>query len=131
MSDVDKVENSSRVRGQIIQNLGDVAEEFRASLLEALEKEDYSKVSAIINKALAQKSAQLSNLGAQAIFENFKAKEIKGKSEASSISRAITGIQTPEGKNVIQEFASQEGGKEKILGKVKKSLTIRKNALGY
>ena len=114
LSDVDKVENSSRVRGQIIQNLGDVAEEFRASLLEALEKEDYSKVSAIINKALAQKSAQLSNLGAQAIFENFKAKEIKGKSEASSISRAITGIQTPEGKNVIQEFASQEGGKEKI-----------------
>ena len=114
LSDIDKVENLSRVRDQITQNLGDIGEEFRASLLEALEREDYSGVSAIINKALAQKSAQLSNLGAEAIFEQFRGKEIKSKSEASSISRAITGLQTPEGKNIIQAVASQEGGKEKI-----------------
>ena len=114
LSDIDKVENLSRVRDQITQNLGDIGEEFRTSLLKALENEDYSGVSAIINKSLAQKSAQLSNLGAEAIFEQFRGKEIKGKSEASSISRAITGLQTPEGKNVIQAVASQEGGKEKI-----------------
>jgi len=114
LSDADKVEGLSRVREQITQNLGDISEEFRASLLKALENEDYSGVSGIINKALAQKSAQLSNLGAEAIFQQFKGKEIKGKSEGSSISRAITGLQTPEGKNVIQAVASQEGGKEKI-----------------
>ena len=120
LPDVDKAEASLKVQSQITENIGKIGPEFSDALFKALEDAvktgDYTVFSNTLNKALIQANSKISNLTSQAVFESIKAEggKVENKATAGGISRAITGLQTPEGKNIIQELANQPGGKEKI-----------------
>lgn len=114
LPDIDKAEALANIQNQIVDNLGKIGPEFRDAIIESIKNQNYDQVGFLINKALTQKSAQLSNLTSQAVFENIKGKTIEDKATAGGISKALTGLQTPSGKNIIQELANQPGGKEKI-----------------
>ena len=113
LPDASKEEASLRIQNQMIENIGKVGPEFSDGILKALKEEDYTQVSEIINKALIKKSAELSNLSAQAVIEG-AGKNITDKSVAGGISKAVTGLQTSSGKNIIQDLSKTEEGKAKI-----------------
>jgi len=114
LPDNSKLEALTNIQNQITDNLGKIGPDFRDAIINAIKNQNYDEVGFIINKALTQKSAQLSNLASQAVFESIKNKTIEDKNAAGGISKALTGLQTPSGKNIIQELATQPGGKEKI-----------------
>lgn len=121
LPDAEKAEALANIQNQINENLGKIGPEFSKAILEAIKNQNYDQVGFIINKALSKKSAEVSNLGAQSLFQSIKEQEVTSKTTASGISRALTGLQTSSGKNIIQELAAQEGGLEKI-GKVSTNL---------
>ena len=121
LPDAEKAEALADIQNKISENLGKVGPEFSKAILEAIKNQNYDQVGRIINKSLSQKSAEVSNLGAQALFQSIKEQEVTSKTTASGISRTLTGLQTSSGKNIIQELAAQEGGLEKI-GKVSENL---------
>jgi len=120
LPDADKAEASLRVQSQITENIGKIGPEFSDALFKALEDAvktgDYTVFSNTLSKALIQANSKISNLTSEAVFESIKAEgnKVENKATAGGISRAITGLQTPEGKNIIQELANKPGGKEKI-----------------
>ena len=114
LPDSNKLEALTNIQNQITDNLGKIGPDFRNAIIDAIKNQNYDEVGFIINKALTEKSAQLSNLTAQTVFESIKGKTIEDKNAAGGISKALTGLQTPSGKNIIQELATQPGGKEKI-----------------
>jgi TP901 family phage tail tape measure protein len=114
LPDNSKLEALTNIQNQITDNLGKIGPDFRDAIINAIKNQNYDEVGFIINKALTQKSAQLSNLTSQTIFESIRGKTIEDKNAAGGISKALTGLQTPSGKNIIQELATQPGGKEKI-----------------
>jgi len=114
LPDAQKAEALANIQNQISENLGKIGPEFSKAILEAIKNQNYDQVGFIINKSLSKKSAEVSNLGAQALFQNIKGQEVTSKTTASGISRALTGLQTSSGKNIIQELAAQEGGLQKI-----------------
>jgi len=113
LPDAGKEEALLRIQNQMIESIGKVGPEFSDGILKALKEEDYTQVSEIINKALIKKSAELSNLSAQAVIEG-AGKNITDKSLAGGISKAVTGLQTSSGKNIIQDLSKTEEGKAKI-----------------
>jgi len=117
LPDVDKAEASLRVQNQITENIGKIGPEFSDALLKSLQDAvkngDYTAFSNDLNKALIKKSAELSNLSAQAVIEG-AGKNITDKSVAGGISKAVTGLQTSSGKNIIQDLSKTEEGKAKI-----------------
>jgi TP901 family phage tail tape measure protein len=114
LPDTQKAEALANIQNQISENLGKIGPEFSKAILEAIKNQNYDQVGFIINKSLSKKSAEVSNLGAEALFQNIKGQEVTSKTTASGISRALTGLQTSSGKNIIQELAAQEGGLQKI-----------------
>jgi len=119
LPDTQKIEALGNIQDQISSSLSKIGPEFADSLLESIKNQNYDQVGYIINQALSKKAAEVSNLTSQAVLENVKNKEVKDKYTAVGISKAVTGLQTPSGKNILQEFAKSPENKNKINETVK------------
>lgn len=119
LSDPQKIEALGNIQDQISTSLSKIGPEFADSILESIKNQNYDQVGYIINQALSKKAAEVSNLTSQAVLENVKGKEVKDKYTAVGISKAVTGLQTPSGKNILQEFAKSPENKNKINETVK------------
>jgi exonuclease VII small subunit len=115
LPDTQKAEALTNIQDQISANLSKIGPEFSKAILEAIKNQNYDQVGFIINKALSQKSAEISNLGAEALFQQVaKDAIVKDKNTATGISRAITSLQTPSGKNVIQQLSGNTEGRQTL-----------------
>jgi TP901 family phage tail tape measure protein len=115
LPDTQKIEALGNIQNQISENLGKIGPEFANSILEAIKNQNYDQVGFIINKALSKKSAEISNLGGEALFQQVANLGIvKDKNTATGISRAITSLQTESGKNVIQQLSGNTEGRQTL-----------------
>ena len=115
LPDTQKAEALTNIQDQISGSLNKIGPEFANAILESIKNQNYDQVGFIINKALSKKSAEISNLGAEALFQQVaKDAIVKDKSTATGISRAITSLQTESGKNVIQQLSKNTEGRQTL-----------------
>ena len=118
-----KAFNLEKIVNEISTGLGPLGEETVNKVLEAFKNADYDTIGLIINKKLAESSAQLSNEGVKILLEEFKTKgkTIEDSTTAKVIGKSLLSLQTSTGESVIRKLAQTEEGRQRI-GAVSKSL---------
>jgi TP901 family phage tail tape measure protein len=108
LPDLQKTEALSDVQNQITENLSKTGPAIVDGVTEALKKQDWTQAAYILNKGIAEASAEANNSGIKTLFEKARInRSIESKSQATAISKALTGGVTSSGKNIIQDFASK------------------------
>jgi TP901 family phage tail tape measure protein len=110
-----KAFNLEKILNEISTGLGPLGEETVNKVLEAFKNADYDTISLIINKKLAESSAQLSNEGVKILLEEFKTKgKIEDPATAKVIGKSLLSLQASTGESVIRKLAQTEEGKQRI-----------------
>ena len=118
-----KAFNLEKIVNEISTGLRPLGEETVNKVLESFKNADYDTIGLIINKKLAESSAQLSNEGVKILLEEFKAKgkAIEDPTTAKVIGKSLLSLQASTGESVIRKLAQTEEGKQRI-DSVSKSL---------
>ena len=111
-----KAFNLEKIVNEISTGLGPLGEETVNKVLEAFKNADYDTIGLIINKKLAESSAQLSNEGVKILLEEFKTKgkTIEDPTTAKVIGKSLLSLQASTGESVIRKLAATEEGKQRI-----------------
>ena len=111
-----KAFNLEKIVNEISTGLRPLGEETANKVLEAFKNADYDTIGLIINKKLAESSAQLSNEGVKILLEEFKAKgkAIEDPTTAKVIGKSLLSLQASTGESVIRKLAQTEEGKQRI-----------------
>lgn len=109
-----KAFNSEKIVNEIATGLAPLGKETIDKVLESLARADYDTIGLIINKKLAESSAQLTNEGVKVLLQGFKGQEIKTKTDADIIGKNILSLQTSTGESVIRKLAATEEGRQRI-----------------
>lgn len=103
-----------KIVNEISTGLSPLGEETVNKVLEAIQNADYDTIGLIINKKLAESSAQLSNEAVKVFLKGFEGKQITAPRDAKIIGKNLLSMQTSTGESVIRRLAATEEGKKRI-----------------
>ena len=111
-----KAFNLEKIVNEISTGLGPLGEETVNKVLEAFKNADYDTIGLIINKKLAESSAQLSNESVKILLEELKVntKTIQDPKTAKLVGKSLLSLQTSTGESVVRKLAQTEEGKQRI-----------------
>ena len=108
-----KAFNLEKIVNEISTGLGPLGEETVNKVFESIKNADYDAIGLIINKKLAESSAELSNESVKILLEESKG-TIKDRKAAQAVGKCLLSLRSSTGESVIRKLAQTEEGKQRI-----------------